>query len=438
MTTVPREIPAISAASAATGPGVTLGRGARFGLVIGAHSICDFFSALVIPILSVLEGRIGISAIEGAMLIGVAQVGSGLIQPLAGRLADAVGARYVAGLGLVLTALGISLVGYADHYWQLICLQAISAIGIGAFHPPGAAMAGRLAGRRRSLGMTLFFGAGMSGAVVGAMSSSGLVASRGVEALIWFMPLGMLAAVVMLVLMRGVAHNAPEASGSHLTMEASERRARWRAVWTLYITNVMRFTVNTALVILVVRWSQDLVLQRHGAEALTPALREKSSLLNGPMQAALLVGMAGGGLLLGSMIRFGRERAALVRSPLLGSIAVVGLAYASPVMSAIGAEHLRIPVAMALCALSGFGFAGVLPITFALAQRLLPHRTSLASGLMMGAAWGPAVIGTIMAQISIDTAGLEFTFWWVGGLLAASGLFALRLDPALLDRVAPH
>jgi len=438
VTTIPREIPAISAVPTAVDPGVTLGRGARFGLVIGAHAICDFFSALIIPILSVLEGRIGMSAIEGAILIGVAQVSSGLIQPFAGRLADAVGSRYVAGLGLALTAIGISLVGFADHYWQLIALQAISAVGIGAFHPPGAAMAGRLAGSRRSLGLTLFFAAGTGGGVIGAASSSGLVAARGVEALVWFMPLGLLAAVVMLVLMRGVAHNAPDAKGSHQTMDAAERRARWRAVWTLYIANVMRFTVNTALVIVVVRWSQDLVLQRHGAEALTPALREKSSLLNGPMQAALLVGMAGGGLLLGSMIRFGRERAALVRSPLLGSIAVIGLAYTSPVTSAMGAEHLRIPIAAVLCVLCGFGFAAVLPITFALAQRLLPHRTSLASGLMMGAAWGPAVIGTVLAQISIDTVGLEFTFWWVGALLAASGLFALRLDKGLLERVAPH
>jgi MFS family permease len=86
--------------------------------------------------------------------------------------------------------------------------------------------------------------------------------------------------------------------------------------------------------------------------------------------------------------------------------------------------------------LAGVGYAGVMPLTIAMAQRLLPHRTSLASGLMMGGAWSVAAIGpplvqwilvTLEGQTGSATSAMAWCFVLVAGLLALSGLLALAL-----------
>ncbi|QKK09837.1 MAG: hypothetical protein HND58_17880 [Planctomycetota bacterium] len=79
-----------------------------------------------------------------------------------------------------------------------------------------------------------------------------------------------------------------------------------------------------------------------------------------------------------------------------------------------------------------------MPVTIALAQRLLPHRTALASGLMLGGAWGIAAIGPPIAQLLINTLGLTPAFAITAALLAVAGLMSLALPSKLLSRVSPH
>ena len=94
--------------------------------------------------------------------------------------------------------------------------------------------------------------------------------------------------------------------------------------------------------------------------------------------------------------------------------------------------------AMVLSVLTGIGFAAMVPVTISVAQRTLPHRTSLASSLMMGGAWMLAFLGPQGAEwcLGVMNWSLDTTFLLTAGLLAASGLACTALSSRLLQETA--
>ena len=83
----------------------------------------------------------------------------------------------------------------------------------------------------------------------------------------------------------------------------------------------------------------------------------------------------------------------------------------------------------------GIGFAGVIPLAISLAQHLLPHRTSLASSLMMGGAWTVAATAPTVSEWCLGAIGMTKTFALAATILAVSGLVGLLLPGALLRHV---
>lgn len=417
---VPRAATVMTAPARAFGaPSV----GARVGAVVGAHAAVDFYSALVIPLITVLEGRLALSPAQGALLIGLGSVCSGLIQPIVALVSDRLGTRMFGWLGLAAAAVAISLIGHAETFGQLISLQVVGMAGVGAFHPVGAAAIGQLAARRRSAGVAVFFSMGIVGGVSGSFASPWFVRAFGLESMAWLMIAGLGVALVLFRALRGMEARSPAGRHEHHALPARDRRARWRAVGLLYVGNVLRFMVNLALVTILIRWCEAHALAKAGAASLTPEVRLLASQVNGPLQGGMLLGMGLGGLVLGVVVARHVEKAALLWTPLLCAGAIAAI------------PHTPWPAAaFALAVASGVGFAGVMPITISLAQRLLPHRTNLASGLMMGGAWGLGALGPILAQGVIDApwGGLGVAGWVVAGLLALAGLLAALLPDAVL------
>ena len=102
-----------------------------------------------------------------------------------------------------------------------------------------------------------------------------------------------------------------------------------------------------------------------------------------------------------------------------------------------GSLHaLAVPLVFVLTVLAGIGFGGVLPVTIALSQRLLPHRTSLASGLMMGGAWAVGSGGPPLAERLTVWIGLDGAFLVMGGLLLVAGVIAVAIPGWLIRRAS--
>lgn len=437
MTTAAPISPPATDAATPDGPVISM-RPVRFGATIATHTVVDFFSFLFIPIMSVLEGRLTMTPAQGAAIIAAGSVCSGFVQPLAAWLGDRFDTRLLGPAAFAMAVVAISLVGYAKSFEHLLAIQIIGTIGIGAFHPTAAAAVGQLAGRRRSLGVSLFFVAGMLGGVSSNMLSPQLAKHLGLTRYVWLMIPGLLAVALMVWAIARVPHRHHDAHAQRASWSAGESRERWGAVALLYAGNVLRFTVNMMMVQLLIRWCEQLALSRAGLTELTEAVRQSASTINGPMQGAMQIGMAAGGLSAGAFLRKHHERRALVVVPIVGALAIIAFPHAGAIAEGLAAPGVLSALAFVLAMATGVGYAGTVPVTIALAQRLLPHRTGLASGLMLGGAWGFAAVGPPLAQWLIGAVGLTPAFLVTAALLAAAGLLSLALPGRLLARISPH
>jgi FSR family fosmidomycin resistance protein-like MFS transporter len=395
-----------------------------------SHGAVDFFSFLIIPLMSILEGRLSLTHQQGAVVIAVGSACSGLIQPLVAWLSDRHDTRALGTAGFALAVVAVGLVGFVTTYPLLLLLQMVACAGIGAFHPVAAAAVGHLAGEKRSLGVAAFYCAGMVGGFSGNIAAPLWVAHfgagstiRGLQSLAWLIAPGMLCVLLLAWAIHSVPHRHEDAHEHHAALEPAERARRWRAVAILYVGNVLRFTVDVAVITLVIRWSEEMALRAAGATALTEELRTQASTLNGPLQAAKQIGMGAGGLVAGWLLRGRSEKTAMMLVPILGAVAIVAM----PLAGSLGPAFLITVVA-------GLGYGGVVPLTISQAQRLLPHRTGLASGLMMGGAWAVGSVGAPLASWLHHSFGLERSFVVVGAMCLATGLLSVLLPRPLQGR----
>ena len=396
------------------------------GVFIG-HTAIDTYSAFLPPILLVLQTRADLTRAEAAWLLGTGPVASGLSQPVSAWLSDRFDSRLFVGLGLLIAAVCLSCIGIATNFWSLIVLYAIGTIGVGIFHPVGAATAGQLSQHslrgNRSLGLSIFFVAGMAGGVLGSMLSPMLVQqSNGFRWLAACALPGVVLAIVLYAALRKVPHrNVTHREDASILDNIA---GRWWMVSLLWLGNAIRFTVNIALIYLVLRWAE---LQISLAQPLLneQEVVEVAAPLGGRLLALMMLGMAVGGMSAGALVKAGRERLPLLLLPILLSPMIFFLPRCGVV-----AAHLFVVGA-------GIAFASLIPVTLGLAQRLLPHRTSLASGLMLGGAWAVAIVGPRLAELALASGvTLEMTFAMTAGALAVSGIVALFFDRETLERSA--
>jgi FSR family fosmidomycin resistance protein-like MFS transporter len=396
----------------------------RLGAIIASHWLVDVYSAFLPPLLGVLQIRCHLTNAEAAWLLGIGSLTSGLSQPLAAWLSDRIDSRLFGAVGLAVAAVCLSCIGLADSYATLLPLYVLGMIGSGVYHPIGAASMGQFAEQlssgRRALGISVFHAAGVFGGVVGSIISTRIaVEPGGFDVLRWLMIPGLLGAIALHALIRRTSHRHHE----HRSLRFSDEEIglRWRAILLLYFSNVIRFTVNMAIIYLFVRWAQAVVSRgRPGMSDSEIALA--AAPINGNLNALMLVGMMVGGMTAGALIRAGREKWPMILVPIVFTPTIVLMPFADLLMG------------YALAIGSGIAFAAMMPVSISVAQRLLPHRTSLASGLMMGGAWALAFLGPRAAEWCMSSAGLSLaaTFALTAALLVISSLVCLPLNAGLL------
>jgi MFS family permease len=387
--------------------------------LLGSHSLVDTYSAFVPALLGVLEVRCHLTLQQSATLLGMGSICSGIAQPLTAWFNDRFDSRASAALGLFGCAACLSSIGSADNYFQLLVLYGLGMFAGGMFHPAAAATVGHLGSKRRSLSISFFFVAGMIGWAFGNVAAPRIAGlAGGMERLMLCMVPGVLAAVVLHAAVRRIPHRQ---TGHHTVELVPENIGqRWWAVAMLFLAAAIRFSVNMALMYLCVRFVQQSIAADHSAWT-AEQLANTGAPLVGNLNAMMIVGMAFGGLLSGVMLPAGREKWPLVVIPILFSPAIFLLP-----RFGIGAAYL-------LSSVAGFGFASMVPVSMAVAQRMLPHRTSMASALMLGGAWALAFMGPQFAGWGVVHLGLIPTYACVAAALAISGLVLLPLRSSLIS-----
>ena len=339
-------------------------------VLCAGHFVNDSYSSIIYPLLPLIKLKLGLTSAQVFWLAPLYAISSSLMQPVYGFISDRYFRRFFAVFGPAITGVFVSMIGLAPSYGILIVLLVAGGIGIGSFHPQGAAMAAAAASERRRVGMALFSALGTLGFAVGPLVITRVVSAYGLDHSYYIIGTGL----VMSAILYRVCPPLPAHSSSAPGVEKIKwqllgaLRAAWKPLTLLYLITVIRsglqMTTNNYL---------PFMLEDRGY-----ALTEMGNVMTVFLLLGGIGGVAGGF----TAERFS-GRAVTLYSGLL----------AGPLM--IGAFALTGPLSIVCLGLGGFMLLSTIPVIVAMAQELVPGQTSTVSALMMGAAWG---VGALAPQ----------------------------------------
>ena len=370
---------------------------ARLGLLAFGHLAIDAYSSFFTPLLPLLAHKLDLNLTRIGALVALASVSSSFAQPLFGMLSDRLRRPWFVAFGPLTAAVFMSGLGLAPNYGALVALLMLGGLGVAAFHPEAAVLAGNLSSRR-GVAMSLFISGGTLGFALGPLFAATVVERFGLERT-WIAVLpGLLVSCFMLAWFARV--------GARPRHEIRERpplrelRPVLRPLTLLYFATVSRSAVSYGFMIFL-----PIHLHARGASLSHSGLMVSLYLLLGAL----------GGLLGGWLAdRLGGRR--VILASFIGS---------APLYVAF----LILPDGPGLmCLIAGsFVLQTSLPVNVVLGQELSPRHSSTISSLLMGAAWGVGalLIGPVGALA--DRHGLPAGLAVLAGMLAVGATCAAWL-----------
>jgi FSR family fosmidomycin resistance protein-like MFS transporter len=347
---------------------------AAVAAVVAAHFAADFYAGYTAPLLRYFNEHLRLTQFQTSLLVIPSSL-TVLFQPLLGLVSDRMRTRLfvvgglllgIAGYGLVLPLAAMAAPGTA----YLLAMAGIwaGAIGLAAYHPQGAALAGRSRSGRFGGAVSVFVFSGNLGYGLGILVPPLFIPGR----IPWIAALAAVGLAVLLAQM-AVPRLRPEDEaltlppvGATLRQLAEEVRPCFRVLFIFWILVVLRAATLSGFS----QFTSIYYGQAHGFSDARGAAVVTAFVL---FQA--LAGLGG----TAAAERFGVRRA-------------LGLTAAAGGLCLFGALFLsRAGLVAASCVLLVAGGAALglsIPINVAAGQRLLPRSAALASGIMLGFGWG--------------------------------------------------
>jgi MFS transporter, FSR family, fosmidomycin resistance protein len=170
------------------------------------HTVNDAITAILGALLPTLQERFDAGPTLLAVIVAVFWIASSVTQPVFGAIAEDLGLRVIASLGVLMAAAFLSLIGVASQLVLVFILLVIGGLGSAALHPVGTTIAGSQA-TNATLGVGLFTAGGMVGFAFGPVFILYLVSKFGTDATVWLMAPGLaLGAAVWLLLPQWEPH----------------------------------------------------------------------------------------------------------------------------------------------------------------------------------------------------------------------------------------
>jgi FSR family fosmidomycin resistance protein-like MFS transporter len=379
---------------------ITLSR-ALLVLMLG-HFSNDLLSGILPVLFPVMKIQFGNTNAELGLITLIFTATSSLTQPFFGYFSDTHGRRWFIPLTLVWGAACASLYGLAPSYNAVFVLAALGGIGSGAFHPLGASNAAAVsAGRHRNAAMSWYTVAGSTGYGLGPLLAVVLLAIFGPPGTLFLLIPGVAAAALIWRQMR-VVERARQARA--IAIEATRSVPQWGALTRVILVTMLRSWVSLSVLQMSPIWYSELGFSRA---------------FYGPLATVIILAGAFGTLIGGGFAdRVGQRR-------------VVAGAIALTIPALVLYALFPGPQGLFLAALFGFISDASLSVTLVMAQRLMPGRVGVASGLILGLGFVTGGIGVPITGRIADIYGMQTALLSLTALLAIGSLIALTIPSGL-------
>ncbi len=374
------------------------------GLLALGHFVVDLTQGALPAVLPFLKSAHALSYAEAATIVLAANLTASILQPLFGYLADQTMRRWILPASIVVAGAGMALTGLAPGYPSLVLLVIVMGLGVAAWHPEGYRTTTGVAGDRKATALSYFSLGGNVGIALGPLVATFLVTT-------WSLG-GTLALVVPPLLVGGVLL----ASLPSFTTAATAARV------TRVAARGENMPAAMALLILVVmiRAAASLGFATFLPFYYVDYLQADPRIVGTLLFVFLGAGALGTVLVAPLADRWGPR--ALMKWGLLAAVPF-GLLFLAA----------RGPLAVVLLALFGAVLTASFSLSVVLAQAYLPRHAGLASGLIVGFAFGTGSLGVAALGWVADRHGLPAALA-TSAAAPLAAFVAARFLPAPRDR----
>ena len=172
----------------------------QFYFLTFLHTVLDSYATLLSHLQPLLLTKLATTAARNSLagnFVSIYSVFSSFGQILFGWLSDRLRTVHFLTIGVAFSALGLSLLWLAPSANIVYLLLAIGGIGVAAFHPQATTYAGALASEQRGMGISIFLTGGNIGRALGPVALLFIPYRFGMEYLVWEMIPGLVVALLV-------------------------------------------------------------------------------------------------------------------------------------------------------------------------------------------------------------------------------------------------
>jgi FSR family fosmidomycin resistance protein-like MFS transporter len=362
------------------------------------HTVSDAVTNMLSALLPTIQSRFGLSETLLALLVAALSFSALMTQPLFGALADRLGNRRIAALGIILNAVLFSLIGIVPSVPMLFGLIMIGGLASAALHPAIASMARQVGGKKPELAVGLFSAGGTLGIAIGPIIIMLLLANLGLSFTPWLMIPGIVFGALIFLLPPDDTQTNALSIGKLVDFSLLRGPVGLLAL-TGILSNVAFVTFTSAMPLWLVR--------EHN-------LASNSTVIGWTLSAFSLAAAFGG--IAGGLIsnKFGAKRL-IVSSLLLALLPLYSIFFLTP----------GSPLYFMMVLLAGALVNAGMPMLIVSAQDHSPKAAATAAGMLMGFSAGVAGLVYVGIGHLQENLGLAPAIM-VGYLaLVAGALFAM-------------
>lgn len=373
--------------------------------LMAGHFTNDMMAGSLPILYPLVKQRFSLDNAQVGLITLVFTAAGSLAQPVFGGIIDRTARRWFAPVALIWMATFVAVLGHAPSYPSFLAVAALAGLGSAAFHPIAVTGAVALASeRQRNTAASLFTVGGTTGYALGPLITVGVLAALGMPGTTLFL---LPALLVAFVLYRSMLEVDRHRLRQRQQTGVGHAVARWTDLARVIAVVMLRSWVYLSLLQFVPVWYDELGYHRAFYGTLSTVV----------ILAGVLGTLTGGAL----ADRIGGK-----------TVIVSTLLACAPALLVFAGFPGQI--ALLTGAVFGFMSDASLSITLVAAQRLLPGRPGIASGIILGLGFVTGGLGVPLTGALADRIGIGQALMLLSLLSITAALLALTIPRRAFGR----